>query len=262
MARLRPRPARAAARAAGRFGGARRAAGALAGRCVRRPHCFGSAQAEAREGSSTSCWSLRRCAACCRRLGWPLCAAASLFWLGAGRGPRGQQHELLVASAVRGVLPAPWTAAVCGGLTVLARRRPRPARAAARAAGRFGGARRAAGVLAGRCVRRPHCFGSAQAEAREGSSTSCWSLRRYTACCRRLGWPLCAAARHCFGSAQAEARDSSSTSCWSLRRCAACCRRLGWPLCAAALLFAGCCVQRPPAVIVLLGAGGGLRRGA
>jgi hypothetical protein len=118
LARLRPRPATAAARGAGCFGGARRAAGVLAGRCARRLHCFGSAQAEARDGSSTSCWSLRRCVACCRRLSWPLCAAASLFWLGSDRGPRWHQHEVLVASAVRGVLPAPWPAALRRVLTL------------------------------------------------------------------------------------------------------------------------------------------------
>jgi hypothetical protein len=119
-------------------------------------------------------------------------------WLGACRGLRRQQHELLVASGVRGVMPAPWPTAVCGGLTVWLERMPGPAKAAARAAGRFGGrgprrqvaVRRpdgrpappcvqcSAGALAGRFVQRPYWFGSAHAGAHDSISMSCSSLRR------------------------------------------------------------------------------------
>ena len=115
----------------------------MAGRFVRRQKCFGSAHDETCEGSSTSCFLLRRCAVCLpvpwlatlcggltildrrtsrpataaahatvscgdmrrayRRIGWPPDATALLLWLCAGRGPRRQQHELLTASAVRHV---------------------------------------------------------------------------------------------------------------------------------------------------------------
>ena len=159
LARQRPRPVKRAARVSDRFGGARLAAGAVAGCCAQRPYCFGSAQAESRNEGSMSCGSLWRCVACCRRLGRLLCAAAVLFlarhrprpltraaraasrfggarladgalagyssrrfywyWLGIGRGPQREQHELLVASAVRGLLPAPWPAAPHSSRTIL-----------------------------------------------------------------------------------------------------------------------------------------------
>ena len=76
-------------------------------------------------------------------------------WLGACRGLRRPQHELLVASGVCGVLPAPWLTAVCGSFSVWIERMPGPAKATARAAGRFGrrGPRRQGcyiGLIAGR----------------------------------------------------------------------------------------------------------------
>ena len=192
-----------------------------------RPYCFGSAQADVRDESSTSCSLLRRCAACCRPLGRLLCAAVLPFWLGASRGPQQEQLELLVALAMRGLLLAPLLAAVRSGIIVLAWHRPMPATREARAAGRFGGARLAARTLAGCCAQQLYCFGSAQPDVRDKSSTSCGSLWQCVACCRRL-WP--AAVRSgltVFGSAQAEGRNVSSTSWWSLWRCAAgCLRRL------------------------------------
>ena len=109
---------------------------------------FGSAQAEARNESSTRCWSLRWCAACWRRLDRLRCAVTVLFLA------RYYQAER--------------------------------ATTAARAADRFRGARLATGLLAGCCAQRLYCFGSAQADVRNESSTSCWSLRRCAACCRRL----------------------------------------------------------------------------
>ena len=189
MARHRPRPATRAARAVGRFGGARLVAGALACCCARvcAALLFGSAQADVRDESSTSCSLLRRCAACCRPLGRLLCAAVLPFWLGASRGPQQEQLELLVAlamrglllapllaavrsrtvlfwldtdqcprteklellvaSAVRGLLLAPWPAAVRSSCTVLARHSPTSVTRAARAAGRFGSAWLAVGVF-------------------------------------------------------------------------------------------------------------------
>jgi hypothetical protein len=113
-------------------------------------------------------------------------------------------------------------------VTVLARRRPRPATAAARAAGRFGGARRAAGALAGRCVRRPYCslaaacnghrpslFCSAQAEACDEEHKELLTAvgSAWLAIGALAGWPMCAAAsgRHCFGSAEAAACDGGSS---------------------------------------------------
>jgi hypothetical protein len=136
-----------AARAARCFGGARLAAGLLAGCCAQRSYRFGSAQAAARNKSSSSCWSLWRCAACCSRLCWLLCAVALLFWLGTDQCPRPEKLELLVASAVRGLLLAPWPAAVRSSCTVLARHSPTSVTRAARAAGRFGSAWLAVGVF-------------------------------------------------------------------------------------------------------------------
>jgi hypothetical protein len=114
---------------------------------------FGSVHAEARDVSSTSCSSFSRCTACCRRLGHLLCAAVLMFFARRRPDPQREQHELLVAFAVRGLLPAPWPAAMRSGGTV---------------------------------------FGSAQAEARNESSTRCWSLRWCAACWRRLDRLRCA----------------------------------------------------------------------
>jgi hypothetical protein len=162
-----------------------------------------------------------------------LCAAVLLFWLGTGRGPQREQHEaLLVAFAVRGLLSVPWPAAVRSGLTVfgsvhaeardvsstscssLSRRRPDPQREQHELLVAFAvrgllpapwpAAMRSGGTV----------FGSAQAEARNESSTRCWSLRWCAACYRRPDRLLrCAQRPYCFWLGIGRTCNNSSTSC-------------------------------------------------
>jgi hypothetical protein len=224
-----------------------------------------------------SCGSLWRCVACCRRLGRLLCAAAVLFlaryrprpltraaraasrfggarladgalvgyssrrfywyWLGIGRGPQREQHELLVASAVRGLLPAPLVG--CSAqqpyCTVLARHRPRPATRATQAAGRYRGARCADGALTGCCAQRPYCF---LARHRPRLATSAGRAARRFGVARPADGALagcCSQRSYCF---LVRRRPTSAT------RAARAAGRFGGAWLAAGAL-AGCSAQRP-----------------
>jgi hypothetical protein len=136
------------------------------------------------------------------------------------------------------MLPASWPAAVRSGCTVLARHRPTYATRAARAAGRFCGARLAAGALAGCYAQRRYCFwlGTGRGLQREQHALLVTSVVRGLLAAPRPA--TVRSDRTVFGSAlSSRTCNNISTSCWSISWCAACCRRLGHLLCVAVSMF-------------------------